>query len=392
MKKLLLPIIAFTFAGCMHYATPHGQDITLKNIERLPAKAGLYIPKTISKDSVFVSNGAEIFETHIYFLLRSGAAMANAIEKAVTVSVNEVKVYDTLPSQNQCIKDSLTFLIIPEFTKRKSTLWMTFDHPTAFEAELKLTFTKTNHEIIDSVRIHAIGVRSDGDNTDRKDTIIADAADSAIASLQDQIVYQLTRNTQLRSYLGAPNSANDIAIVTPATHGLYGKESRFRLDTTSYDLIPIPRIRRWAEWFEDGFDSDLRLHFAFGVDLLLHSEISFRVGIACINNFERQGSYYSFSESRFINPDPIVRRNWSILAQTSYLFFGPRHFLETGVRIDAVVGKITISHVERFIPSAIIGYRYQPILSGLCFGISYTPYLDLNGIQFDFSLGVGVAF
>jgi hypothetical protein len=381
MKKSLLILFAFFLTGCMQYATPHGQDITIKNIERLPVKVGLYIPETISKDSVLVYDGEEIFHSHLYLLLRTGAAMAHAIKKAVSASVSEVVIYDTLPDQNESIRNSLTFLVIPEFTRIEATLWMLFgDTPAAYESELKLTFMGKNREIIDCIHIHTIGVSNlKTDSSHLKDTVIADAADSAIASMQDQIVYYLTRNNKLRSYLGIPNPSNDIVIATPATHGIYGTTSQFELDTISYTLRPIPSVRRWSAWMGEFLNLDYgsdNIDLSLGVDLLVRSHISFGLELIIFN-------FISQWES------PI---NFGILGRTSYLFFGPKHFLEAGLGIRAVVGKLSNPYLQRFEPSAIIGYRYQPILSGICLGISYTPYIDQRGFEDRITLNAGFAF
>jgi len=260
MKKLFAVIFALSFAGCMHYATPHGQDITLKNIEKLPVKVGLYMPEAISKDSVEVDIGDQPNWSH-WFVLRSGAAMANAIYKAVSASVNVVVVSDSLTNQKQIDKDSLAFIIAPVVIRRNATIWPSawnliknYDAST-FETRIRLNLIDNHDQPIDSIVFNAVGVSGRIiDSIHVIDSVIADAADSAIASIQDQIVYNLTRNNKLRSYLGLSNPTNNITIVTPATHGLYGKTSQFELDTNSYTLRPIPQVRRWSYWEGDGLN------------------------------------------------------------------------------------------------------------------------------------------
>src|SRR6185369_9819314 len=133
--------------------------------------------------------------------------------------------------------------------RKKATLWISFSSPATFESELLLIITGKDQEIIDSIHIYAFGVKAAEDNAHRKDSTIADATDSAISSMQDQIIYRLTRNHKIRSYLGLSSPSNDLQINSPKNHGLYGLTSQFLFDSNSCTLTPIPSQRRWSEWF-----------------------------------------------------------------------------------------------------------------------------------------------
>jgi hypothetical protein len=138
------------------------------------------------------------------------------------------------------------------------------------------------------------------------------------------------------------------------------------------------------------------INFWFGVDLLLQSRFSFRLGLFILNYSQSGDTYYSFAESKFITPEPVQLLDWGVFAQTSYLFFGPRFFAEAGVGVNTIFGNgftgiINIPGQRRFEPKGIIGLRYQSILGGFCFGAGYTPYIDLNGFQNHMSLSAGFA-
>ena len=406
MKTLFYFLFVFTLAGCMHYATPHGQDITIKNIEKLPVKVGLYLPESISRDSVEVDIGDYWNWTHL-FILRSGSSIATAISKSIAASVNEVVILDSLSYQQQTNKDSLAFIIFPEVIRRNATIWPSawnfFKNygTSTFESQLKLNLTDKHGALIDSILINAVGVSGRIlDSSHVVDSVIADAADSAIASMQDQIVYNLTRNNKLRSYLGLPNPANDIAIVTPAHHGLYGTTLQFELDTNSYVIRPIPPVRRWSEWIDEGINTDYPsdvFDMSIGVDLLLQSRFSIKLSLFLMNYVKRTDSYFSFTELKFIDTDPVVIIDWGLLTQASYLFLGPRFFAEAGVGLNTIfgtgfTGRINIPGLQRFQPSGIVGFRYQSVLGGICIGASYTPYFNLRGFQNHISLSTGFAF
>ena len=406
MKKLFLLVLLFaaSFSGCMHYATPHGRDITIKNIERLPVKVGLYLPEAISKDSVEVDIGDILNWTHLN-LLRSGAAMADAIHKAASVSVNEVVVLDSNSDQKQIENDSLAFLILPQVIRRTATIWPSawnfFKNygTSTFESQLKLNLTDKHGVLIDSILINAVGLSGRIlDSSHVVDSVIADAADSAIASIQDQIVFNLTRNNKLRSYLRLPNPANGIAIVTPATHGLYGSESKFEFDTISYSLTSLPNNRRWSIWDEFNFmpqQPTFTASISIAADLMLYSHLSFRLGIAALNYYYHGLDSFTFVNNQFqLQSNDISRFDWILLTRVSYLFFGPRNFLEVGLGLNTELGKwftgkITVPDQQRFQPLGIIGYRHQSIWFGSTFGANYMPYLDAQGLKHGFAINVG---
>jgi len=400
MKRFVILILGLSLTGCMHYATPHGQDITIKNIDKLPVKVGLLVPLSLSKDSIWVDIGGQWNWIH-FIVLQSGAAMSEAIHKALSASVSEVVTIDSLRAFDT---SSMSFLIEPEIVRNDVVLWPTtwsfFKNygTSTVETDLRFNLIGKNNIIIDSIFISAKGVSGRIlDSSDVIDSVIADAADSAISSLQDQTVYALTHTTKIRSYLALPNPTNDIAVTTPATHGIYGTESQFELDPISHSLKPIPPARRWSMWDivgtnfnDDPYQNDISL----GFDLLFRSGFSFRLGISILNYFKRQFEYYSFTESKFIAPNPEQTVNWGLLTQASYLFFGPRLFIEAGVGLSTIFGKgftgiITIPDMQRFQPSFILGLRHQSVPSGICFGATYTPYFDQTGFHHHMSLSFG---
>jgi hypothetical protein len=392
MKKLFPIIFILFLGGCMRYVTPHGQNITLKNIEKLPVKVALFLPPTISQDSILVSMGEEILDVHTNLMIRLGGAMSDAIKKSVAASFNEIGIYDSLPDQGELVRNSFAFLITPEFLSKKATLWMSPSFPATFETELRLIITGKNQEIIDSIHIHAFGVQATKNNSLRKDTVVADAADSAIASMQDQIIYSLTRSNKIRSRLSLNNPSNNVQIITPQNHGLYGSSSQFLLDTNSFTLIPLPSSRRWSEWFAYGLNRFLDFYIA--VDLLLDSKLSFRSGLSFTHYWENTEV---FTGSSYTRNAGIYIVNWGVVVQASYLFFGPKFFLEAGIGLNTVIGtgftgRINIPGVQRFQPMGILGIRHQPIMGGVSFSLAYTPYFVEDGYEDHLSIGYGFAF
>jgi hypothetical protein len=265
--------------------------------------------------------GREFFFSQIHlYLLRSGEQLAKAIKKAVSASVNEVTIFNSLPDKYELEKNPSSLLIIPELTRRNAAAWRTHDFPAIFEVQLKLIVIGKYGKIIDSIFINAVGESSvKSDSVAIMDTVIAEAADSGISNMQDQIVCALTQNDAMHKSLSLPNSLHNIAVVVPGIHGLYGTETQFNYDTISHTLIPIPRFSRWSFWEDIGMSFNLssREYFSIGVDILLHSQLSFRLGLF--------NSHYFDSHSL---------TNYGVFAQTSYLFLGrSKTFCRSRIRI-----------------------------------------------------------
>jgi hypothetical protein len=274
---------------------------------------------------------------------------------------------------------------------------------SSFEFQLKLNLIDNHNQFIDSILINAVGVSGRViDSMHVIDSVIADAADSAIVSIQDQIVYSLTEDNKLRSFLHLQPATGNLSVATPASHGLYGSGSKFELDTNSFVIRPIPPVRRWSEWNTIGLNTDYTfngLDISFGVDLLLQSRFSFRIGLLLLNYSKQDDSYFSYTGSGliFINPAPVEIIDWGLSAQATYLLFGPRFFGEIGVGLNSVfgtgfTGRINIPGVQRFQPFGIVGFRYQPVLWGFCISASYTPYFNLTGFQNHLTISEGIAF
>ena len=402
MKKILFAVLllALWVTGCipMHYGKPHGQDISVEHSNKIPANVGLYLPETLIKDSIEVTIGDD-FLSCIHttpFQLNDGEAFATAIQKSVLASFTNIIILDSLGYSHK--KDSIQLIIKPSFVNRKSELWRSFDTlTTTFESRIRLDINDNSEKFIDSIIITAIGVSSRKvDSSKVVDSIMADAADSAIKSLQDQIIEKLKKNTSIRTLLSLPLPTDSVSTTMPR-HGLYGAGTIFSLDTISQSLVAIPPIRRWSIWDDIhgmSFEPE-RMLISISADLLLHSHLSFRFGIGILNYYYHGLDSFTFVNNQFqLQTNDVSRFDWILLTRVSYLFFGPRNFLEVGLGMNTELGKwftgkITVPDQQRFQPLGIIGFRHQSIWFGSTFGASYNPYLDAQGLKHGFAINVG---
>ncbi len=382
----------------MHYGKPHDQEISIKPANKIQARIGLYLPARILNDSIEVTIGDD-FLSCIHttpFQLKDGKAFTTAIQKSVLASFTNVLILDSLA--NTYRNDSIQLFIKPWFVNRKSELWRSFDTLTiTFESKLRLDFTDNNGKFIDSIIITSIGVSSRKvDSVKIVDSVMTDAADSVIINLQDQIVEKISKNNSIRRFLVLPVVIDSI-IINSLNHRNYGQGTAFTFDTISQSLKPSPPIRRWSLWDDIhimSFEPERSL-ISISADLLLDSHLSFRFGIGILNYYYHGLDSFAFVNRQFqLQSNNISRFDWILLTRVSYLFFGPRNFLEVGLGLNTELGKwftgkITVPDQQRFQPLGIIGFRHQSIWFGSTFGASYIPFLDANGLKHGFAINVG---
>lgn len=96
------------------------------------------------------------------------------------------------------------------------------------------------------------------------------------------------------------------------------------------------------------------------------------------------GAGFEYVTSYTVN-DNELGATFCVIPSANLLFGKNSHHLETGLACFAGIGK------GGLIPSARIGYRFQPNNGGLVFRIGYTPML-IDGISHYAGLSVGYSF
>ena len=407
MKKLFC-LFAFLLAGCSHYVTLHKQEAIAQSTGKLPLRAGLLFTESIIKDSVIdIDLGGEWNWIHLIHA-RAGNEIENAIRFAIESSVEYTTFLNVFPSGKSA--DSLDLIIIPYLLSQNASLWRSISNKyvaATFTCKVKLDIADRNGNIVDSIILNSVGVRGIGGNDQKKDStkildsvyVVADAADSALQNLRTQITYHLLNNNSLKKLSGSQFVSNLQLQTFPRYYGT--GESRFELDTTSYEFCPLPNERRWSMWDEGhfmSFEPNLTA-LSINIDLLLGSHFSFRFGIGGLDYYAHGLDSFVFTGTQFqrVQTNDISRFDWILTTRASYLFFGPKHFMEVGFGMNTELGKwftgkITVPNQNRFSPLGILGYRYQSIWFGMSIGASYTPYIDTRGFQHGFTFSAGYGY
>jgi hypothetical protein len=403
MKKLLLINFAFLLAGCSHYVTLHKQELIAQNFEKLHLRGGLYIPNSITQDSIIDIDFGDEWNWTLLQHAKVGNEIANAIRFSVESSVEYLTLFDSLPPSEK-LSDSLDFIILPQILSRGATLWLSSSNKylaATFRFKVKLDIADQNRYIVDSIIFNTIGVSGidfhgrKKDTTQILDSIIANAADSALQNLRSQITCYLLSNNFIKKLSGSQFISTLQVQTFPRYYGT--GEAKLELDTISYELEPLANSRRWSIWDDIhcmSFEPERSL-ISVSADLLLYSHLSFRFGIGILNYYYHGLDSFTFVNNQFQQQsNDISKFDWILLTRVSYLFFGPRNFLEVGLGLNTELGKwftgkITVPDQQRFQPLGIIGYRHQSIWFGSTFGASYMPYLDAQGLKHGFAINVG---
>jgi hypothetical protein len=407
MTKLLC-LFAFLLAGCSHYVTLHKQEPIARG-EKSSLRAGLFFTESITKDSILdIDLGGEWNWTH-YFHVQVGNEIAKAIQFSANASLEHLTVLDSLPNLAK-VPDSLDFIIIPSLVSKKATIWISNSNKyvaASFYCKVRFDLTGQDGNILDSITINAFGVsdwkidKQKNDTAKIIDSVVAAAADSALENLRSHVAYELLSNNSLNKLSRKPS----LASIYQLKHlpQFYGKgETKLELDTTSYELDPLPNIRRWSIWAEEGYlfpSSEFMLSASESVDLMLNSRYSFKIGVGIISYFYHGLDSFVFTGTHFerVQSNDISKLDWILITRASYLFLGPKNFLEIGLGLNTELGKwftgkITVPNQNRFQLLGIIGFRHQSIWYGSCFGASYIPYINTQGLQHSFALNFGFGF